>query len=146
YAALELTADVPVSGRREADIRNHFHLSDGLSLKNLAGAGEARAGGPPSLAAYGERFLGNNLTWKDLEWLRSVTRLPVLVKGVARGDDARHAVECGAAGVIVSNHGGRQLDTARPTIRALPEVVEAVAGRADVLIDGGIRRGTDVLK
>jgi 4-hydroxymandelate oxidase len=146
YAALELTADTPVSGRREADLRNHFRLPDGLSMKNLAGEKEAGDGRPSSLAAHVDHLLDNNLTWRDFEWLRSLTRLPVLVKGVARGDDARHAVECGAAGVIVSNHGGRQLDTARPTIRALPEVVEAVDGRADVLIDGGIRRGTDVLK
>jgi 4-hydroxymandelate oxidase len=98
------------------------------------------------MAADVTRLLDNNLSWKDVEWLRTVTRLPVLIKGVVRGDDARLAVGCGAAGVIVSNHGGRQLDTALPTVRALPEVVEAVAGRADVLIDGGIRRGTDVLK
>jgi 4-hydroxymandelate oxidase len=146
YAALELTADTPESGRREADVRNHFHLPDGLSLKNLAGAGELRDGGRSGMAADVTRLLDNNLSWKDVEWLRTITRLPVLIKGVARGDDARLAVECGAAGVIVSNHGGRQLDTALPTVRALPEVVEAVAGRADVLIDGGIRRGTDVLK
>jgi 4-hydroxymandelate oxidase len=146
YTALELTADTPVSGRREADLRHNFHLPDGLSMKNLAGAGEARDGDPSSLATRVDHFLDNNLTWKDFEWLCSITRLPVLVKGVARGGDARHALECGAAGVIVSNHGGRQLDTALPTIRALPEVVEAVAGRADVLLDGGIRRGTDVLK
>ena len=81
-----------------------------------------------------------------MEWLRSRTRLPVLVKGIGRGDDAQRALDCGVEGIIVSNHGGRQLDTARPTIHALGEVVEAVAGRAEVLMDGGIRRGTDILK
>jgi 4-hydroxymandelate oxidase len=136
----------PLVRPRPASAGRHFRLPDGLSTKNAAGAGEADDGGPSNLAAEVDHFLDNNLTWRDFEWLRSITRLPVLVKGVARGDDARHTVGCGAAGVVVSNHGGRQLDTARPTIRALPEVVEAVDGRADVLIDGGIRRGTDVLK
>lgn len=149
YTALELTTDAPVWGQREADIRNHFHLPGGLTVRNLAGTGGAampEAGQELGLAAYAASLLDDNLTWRDVEWLRSITRLPVLVKGIARGDDARQALDCGTAGVIVSNHGGRQLDTARPTIRALPEVVDAVAGRAEVLIDGGIRRGTDVLK
>jgi len=149
YTALELTTDAPVWGQREVDIRNHFHLPDGLTVKNLSGAGAAalpEVGHQSGLAAYVARLLDDNLTWRDVEWLRSIMRLPVLVKGIARGDDARRALDCGAAGVVVSNHGGRQLDTARPTIRALPEVVEAVAGRAEVLVDGGVRRGTDVLK
>jgi 4-hydroxymandelate oxidase len=149
YTALELTVDAPVLGRREADIRNHFHLPAELSIENLeaSGAGALPAvGGQSGLAVYVARLLDDNLTWKDLEWLRTVSKLPVLVKGVSRGDDAREAVQRGAAGVIVSNHGGRQLDTARPTIRALPEVMDAVGDEAEVLIDGGIRRGTDVLK
>jgi 4-hydroxymandelate oxidase len=149
YTALELTTDAPVWGQREADIRNHFHLPGGLTVKNLAGADAAalpEVGQESGLTAYVARLLDDNLTWRDVEWLRSITRLPVLVKGIARGDDAQRALDCGAAGVVVSNHGGRQLDTARPTIRALPEVVQAVAGRAEVLVDGGIRRGTDVLK
>jgi 4-hydroxymandelate oxidase len=149
FSALELTVDAPVLGQREADVRNHFHLPDGLTLANLLAPafGEVPdVAGHSGLAAYFARLQDDNLTWRDVEWLRSITKLPVLVKGVARGDDAKHAIESGAAGVIVSNHGGRQLDTARPTIRALPEVVEAVAGRVEVLIDGGIRRGTDVLK
>jgi hypothetical protein len=90
--------------------------------------------GQSGLASYVARLQDGNLTWSDLEWLRSQTRLPVLVKGISRGDDARRALDCGAAGVTVSNHGGRQLDTARPAIHALPEVVEAVAGRAEILI------------
>ncbi len=149
YTAVELTVDAPLWGRREVDIRNHFHLPDGLSIANLEDS-ESRAlpavGGQSGLAAYVARLLDDNLTWKDLEWLLSVSKLPVLIKGVSRGDDAREAVRCGAAGVIVSNHGGRQLDTARPTIDALPEVMEAVGDDAEVLIDGGIRRGTDVIK
>ena len=149
YTAIQLTVDAPVWGRREADIRNNFHLPDGLSIQNLD-TGEAaampRVVGESGLAAYVARLMEDNLTWKDLEWLSSVTKLPVLVKGIARGDDARQAVNSGAAGVVVSNHGGRQLDTARPTIQALPEVVEAVSGETEVLIDGGIRRGTDIVK
>jgi 4-hydroxymandelate oxidase len=106
------------------------------------------------LTGHGESGLANHfasgidaaLTWKDVDWLRSITKLPVLIKGIVRGDDAARAVDHGAAGVIVSNHGGRQLDTAIASVRALPEVAEAVAGRAEVLLDGGVRRGTDVIK
>jgi 4-hydroxymandelate oxidase len=149
FTALELTVDAPVLGQREADVRNHFHLPDGLTAANLVDPESGKlpeVPGQSGLAAYFARLQDDNLTWNDLEWLRSHTRLPVLVKGISRGDDAQRALDCGAAGIIVSNHGGRQLDTARPTIHALPEVVEAVAGRAEVLMDGGIRRGTDILK
>jgi 4-hydroxymandelate oxidase len=85
-------------------------------------------------------------TWREVEWLRSVTSLPVFLKGVMTGEDARQAVEAGVAGVMVSNHGGRNLDTLPATIDALPEVVEQVEGRVPVLVDGGIRRGTDIVK
>jgi 4-hydroxymandelate oxidase len=149
FTALELTVDAPVLGQREADVRNHFHLPDGLTAANLVDPESGQlpeVPGQSGLAAYFARLQDDNLTWNDLEWLRSHTRLPVLVKGISRGDDAQRALDCGVAGIIVSNHGGRQLDTARPTIHALPEVVEAVAGRAEVLMDGGIRRGTDILK
>jgi 4-hydroxymandelate oxidase len=149
FTALELTVDAPVLGQREADVRNHFHLPDGLTAANLVDPESGKlpeVPGQSGLAAYFARLQDDNLTWNDLEWLRSHTRLPVLVKGISRGDDAQRALDCGVAGIIVSNHGGRQLDTARPTIQALPEVVEAVAGRAEVLMDGGIRRGTDILK
>jgi 4-hydroxymandelate oxidase len=91
-------------------------------------------------------LLDPSLTWRDVDWLRSISRLPILVKGIVRGDDAALAMEHGMAGVVVSNHGGRQLDTAPPTIKVLPEVVQAVDGRGEVLVDGGIRRGTDVVK
>lgn len=149
YTALELTVDAPVWGRREADIRNGFHLPQELSVGNLTakdGASMPSVAGESGLTAYFARLMAGDLTWKDLEWLNSITKLPVLIKGVARADDARLAVDCGAAGVVVSNHGGRQLDTARPTILALPEIVEAVGDKTEVLIDGGIRRGTDIVK
>lgn len=147
--AIVLTVDAPVLGRRERDLRNRFHLPPGIGLANVPSSGSVpmpTAHGESGLATHFASGIDAGLTWRDVEWLRSITRLPVLLKGIVRGDDAARAVEHGAAGVIVSNHGGRQLDTAIPSIRALPDVVEAVAGRAEVLLDGGVRRGTDVMK
>jgi 4-hydroxymandelate oxidase len=102
--------------------------------------------GESGLFAYVLEQFNPALTWADLEWLQSLSPLPLVVKGILRGDDAVRAVEHGARGVIVSNHGGRQLDGAIASIDALSEVVAAVGDKADVLVDGGIRRGTDVLK
>ena len=147
--ALVLTVDAQVWGRREADVRNNFKLPDGLTVANLAEHAKEMfpAGIPGSgLAAYVAQMLDPSLSWRDLAWLREQTKLPILLKGIVRADDAKLAVEHGAAGVIVSNHGGRQLDTAPATIEALPRVVDAVAGKIPVLVDGGIRRGTDVVK
>jgi 4-hydroxymandelate oxidase len=149
YKALVVTVDVPVLGRREADIKNKFHLPDGLTAANLMGAemeaiGEAER--DSGLAAYIKALQEDNLTWDDIDWLRSITQLPVLVKGVLRGDDALLALEHGAAGIVVSNHGGRQLDTSPATIDVVQEVAGAVDGRAAVLLDGGVRRGTDIVK
>jgi 4-hydroxymandelate oxidase len=98
------------------------------------------------LFTYFAQQLDASLTWKDLQWLTSMTQLPVVVKGILRGDDALRAVEHGARGIVVSNHGGRQLDGAIATLDALSEVIESVQNQAAVLVDGGIRRGTDVLK
>lgn len=147
--ALVLTVDAPLLGRRERDVRNRFALAEGLALENMLPAGlqDLPSGAQDSgLAAYFASLLDPSLTWDDLDWLRSITRLPILVKGIVRADDARRAVERGVAGVVVSNHGGRQLDTAPATIDVLPAIVDAVAGRAEVLVDGGVRRGTDVVK
>lgn len=147
--ALVLTVDAAVWGRREADVRNGFALPAGMTVANLAGFAKEKfpEGATGSgLAAYASSMLDPSLTWDDVAWLRSQSRLPVLIKGIVRADDARRAVEHGAAGVIVSNHGGRQLDSSPATIDVLPHVVEAVAGRAPVLVDGGVRRGTDVVK
>jgi len=149
FQALVLTVDAQVWGRREADVRNGFKLPDGLTVVNLAEHAKAAFPGGVSgsgLAAYVAQMLDASLTWDDLGWLRSQTKLPVLVKGIVSGDDAGLAIQHGAAGVVVSNHGGRQLDTAVATIDALPGVVDAVAGRGPVLVDGGVRRGTDVVK
>jgi len=112
-----------------------------------AGYGEvSSAAGESGLAAYIAQLLDPSLTWEVVGWLRSITKLPVVVKGLVRGDDAVRAIEHGAAAVVVSNHGGRQLDSAPATIEVLPRIVDAVAGRGEVFIDGGVRRGTDVVK
>jgi 4-hydroxymandelate oxidase len=147
--ALVLTVDAPLLGRRERDVRNRFQLPPELSLCNLSNPELSKLPDCPSgsgLAGYFASLLDPALTWRDLAWLRSITRLPVVVKGVVRADDAARAAEHGASAVVVSNHGGRQLDTAPATIDALPAIADAVAGRCEVLLDGGVRRGTDVVK
>jgi len=152
--ALVLTVDAPLLGRRERDLLNGFHLPPEVPVPNLgvalratlAGGADATTSPNSALAEFFDRHWDPSISWRDLAWLQSITTLPILVKGVVRGDDALLAIEHGAAGVIVSNHGGRQLDTAIATARALPEVVNAIGGRGAVLVDGGIRRGTDVLK
>ena len=149
YTAVMLTVDTPRLGRRERDFRNGFDLAPGLRYENLRGAltvtGGAEAG-QSALSQYFTDQLDSWLTWKDLEWLVTQSRLPVMAKGVVRADDARRAVASGVKAVIVSNHGGRQLDHSIATLDALPEVVQAVAAEVPVLVDGGVRRGTDVLK
>jgi 4-hydroxymandelate oxidase len=148
-SALVLTVDAPLLGRRERDVRNRFALPAGLGVENLHAASYSevpRAQADSGLAAYFADLLDPSLDWRAIEWLRSITRLPVLVKGIVRADDAARAIEAGAAGVVVSNHGGRQLDSSPATIDALPRVVDAVAGRGEVLLDGGVRRGSDVIK
>ena len=147
--AIVLTVDVPVPGQRERDTRNRLTLPDNLSIKNLLPAGyqdlpKNVAGS--GLAAYVASQFDPALSWKDVLWLRGLTKLPVLVKGILRTDDARRAIDHGASAIVVSNHGGRQLDTTPSTISVLPEIVDAVAGVVEVYLDGGIRRGTDVLK
>jgi len=151
--ALVLTVDSPILGRRERDVRNAFHVPAAFPVPNLTGTPRTTLAGAASgaetasaLASFVAEFWDASISWRDVEWLRSITTLPILVKGIVRGDDARLALEHGAAGVVVSNHGGRQLDTAVSTARALPEVADAMGGRGTLLVDGGIRRGTDVLK
>ena len=133
YQAIVLTVDLPRVGRRERDIRNNFNLPSRLFEGNFAGIDIP----DDSLVT---------LTWESIAWLRGVTSLPIVIKGILTAEDAQLAAEHGVDGIVVSNHGGRQLDTTLPAIEALPDVVEAVAGRCEVYMDGGIRRGTDVLK
>jgi len=136
YRAIVLTVDTPRLGQREQDLRNHFRLPSHIQLANFInstwqiGLGAERA----------------PITWETLHWLQSETPLPIILKGILTAEDALLAVEHGAAAIIVSNHGGRQLDGAVTSIEALPEIVEAVAGRCGIYLDGGIRRGTDILK
>jgi len=144
--ALMLTVDTPVLGARDRDHRRHLELPPGLELANLRDLRERLAESPTFVHGAANPFLDPSLTWDVLEWLAGQAKVPVLVKGVLRGDDARLAVEHGAAAVAVSNHGGRNLDTVPATIDALPRVVQAVDGRVPVLFDGGVRRGVDVVK
>lgn len=152
--AIVVTVDAPLLGRRERDVKNRFRLPDGLDVANVTAEGYGavpRAEADSGLAAYFDSLLDPGITWRDLDWLRSITELPILVKGVVRGDDAVRAAEHGARGLVVSNHGGRQLDTSPATIEALPDVVEALVAHGapegfEVLLDGGVRRGTDVVK
>jgi isopentenyl diphosphate isomerase/L-lactate dehydrogenase-like FMN-dependent dehydrogenase len=141
YRAIVLTADLPVAGYRERDLRNRFVIPTSHGLGNFTGIDTAGRELLPFISSLNDA----SLTWADVDWVRSLTALPVLVKGILTAEDAELAVEHGAAGVIVSNHGGRQLDRVAATIDVLEEVVAAVAGRAEVYLDGGIRRGTDVL-
>lgn len=144
YRALVLTVDLPVMGYRRRDERNRFTLPDGMDMANV-GASVPHVEGS-GVAAYATTQLEPNLTPADIGWLRGLCDLPVVVKGILRGDDARLAVEAGASGIIVSNHGGRQLDSALAGADALPDVAAAVGGDAEVYVDGGVRRGTDVVK
>jgi isopentenyl diphosphate isomerase/L-lactate dehydrogenase-like FMN-dependent dehydrogenase len=170
FSALVITIDTPVSGLRERDVRNGTKellgrgaammrflpqflarprwlvdfLGDGglMSFPNVIVPGH----GPHPYADITVALEQTTVTWKDFEWIRKAWGGPVIAKGVLTGEDGQRAVDAGAAAVIVSNHGARQLDCVAPTLRALPEVVEAVNGRAEVLLDGGIRRGSDVAK
>jgi len=121
-----------------------FEINLNYRMTNLLPGGLPAS--PDGTAGSIASLFDPTLTWKDIEWLARITKLPVLVKGILRSDDALLAVKHGAAGVIVSNHGARQLDTAPATISVLPEIIDAVGGKVEVYVDGGIRRGTDVLK
>jgi L-lactate dehydrogenase (cytochrome) len=171
FAALVVTIDTPVSGIRERDYRNgmkelisgsffqklpflpqvlsrpgwlmSFLRDGGLpALPNVVIPGK----GPMPLVDINAALAASAVTWADLRWIREHWRGPIVVKGVLTGDDARRAIDAGAAAISVSNHGGRQLDCVPASLRALPEVVKAVNGQAEVLMDGGVRRGTDIVK
>jgi 4-hydroxymandelate oxidase len=145
YGALVLTVDAPVSGLRLRELRAGMHLPNDLALPNLAGNSteSAREGG--FMAVVTKEF-EPALTPDDIGWLAGISGLPVVAKGVQRADDAVRCVEAGAAAIVVSNHGARQLADAPATAEILAEIVDAVAGRAEVYVDGGIRRAPDVVK
>jgi 4-hydroxymandelate oxidase len=141
YQAIVVTADVPVLGRRERDLRHPFVLPEGIQAVHLTV--EPRVGAGSALNAL---ITEGSLAWEDLAWIRAASPLPMLIKGIVRADDAKRALDEGVDGIWVSNHGGRQLDTAIASARALPEIAEVVAGRIPLIVDGGVRRGTDILK
>jgi isopentenyl diphosphate isomerase/L-lactate dehydrogenase-like FMN-dependent dehydrogenase len=138
FGALVLTIDSPMRGNRERDLRTGFAVPPDITVASFG-----RGGITPKQTFD---MISPSLTWHDLEWIAAESSLPLLVKGVLTAEDAKLACEHGSAGIVVSNHGGRQLDSVAATIDALPEVVEAVDGRVEVLVDGGIRRGGDVVK
>ena len=171
FSALVVTIDTAVSGVRERDVRNgmkelisgsffdklpflpqvlsrpawltDFLVDGGIqALPNVVIPGQ----GPMPLVDITAALAAATVTWADLKWIRDAWRGPIVIKGVLTGDDARHAIDAGANAIVVSNHGGRQLDGVSPTLRALPEVVAAVNGQVEVLMDGGIRRGADIVK
>jgi L-lactate dehydrogenase (cytochrome) len=170
YSALVVTVDTPVAGLRERDVRNGSReLISRRPLKMLPYVGQmlARprwlldffgdgglmnfpnielADGPMGYADVGAALEQSVVCWNDLRWIREAWNGPIVIKGIHTGEDARRAVDAGADAIVVSNHGGRQLDTVAPTLRVLPEVVAAVGGKIEVLLDGGIRRGSDIVK
>ncbi len=149
YRALVVTVDMPRMGHRERDTRNHFVLPPDVTMRNLEMGGRADAaawGANSSFAEYWRNLLDPSLTWDAIGWLKSLTKLPIVIKGVLAPEDAERAIAAGADAIVVSNHGGRQLDGSLATIDALPDIAERVAGRVPLLLDGGVRRGTDVLK
>ena len=149
YRALCLTVDTPILGRRERDERNAFTLPAGLGIANLRSSGldkipDSESGS--AFAKYVDEQFDPSVTWREIAWLRSLTSLPIVVKGILTAEDANLAVEHGVDGIVVSNHGGRQLDSTLGTLDALPDLVKEVGGHIQIYMDGGIRRGTDVLK
>ncbi|MDR2871913.1 MAG: alpha-hydroxy-acid oxidizing protein [Xanthomonadaceae bacterium] len=148
YRALVVTVDAPINGIRNIEQRAGFELPPDVEAVNLRGmqplpAYTVRAG---EGSLFESPLVTSAVTWRDIDWLRSLTTLPILLKGILSPRDAEQALDIGVDGIIVSNHGGRVLDTLPAAVDVLPGIVEHVAGRAPVLLDGGIRRGTDVLK
>ncbi|XP_007422829.1 hydroxyacid oxidase 1 isoform X1 [Python bivittatus] len=151
YKGIFVTVDTPYLGKRLDDVRNKFRLSPHLRMKNfetndLAFSSEKGYGEDSGLSVYVAEAIDPSINWDDLKWLRGLTSLPIITKGILRADDAREAVKIGVDGILVSNHGARQLDGVPATIEVLPDIIEAVEGKAEVFLDGGIRKGTDVLK
>lgn len=146
YKAIVLTIDAPINGIRNSEQRAHFILPKGISSVNLTGMKQQQKENNILESPLFSGFLASNPTWRDVEWLQSITRLPILLKGVTSPSDAEQAIQLGVAGLIVSNHGGRVLDTLPASIDLLQDIVNQVADRVPILMDGGIRRGTDILK
>ncbi|KAL8173031.1 UNVERIFIED_CONTAM: Hydroxyacid oxidase 1 [Gekko kuhli] len=151
YKGIFVTVDTPFLGKRLDDVRNKFQLPPHLRMKNfetndLAFSSEKGYGEDSGLSVYVAEAIDPSIKWEDLKWLRGLTTLPIVAKGILRADDAKKAVEHGVNGILVSNHGARQLDGVPATIELLPEIIEAVEGKVEVFLDGGVRKGSDVLK
>nr|AAO45191.1 RH48327p [Drosophila melanogaster] len=150
FKALVLTIDAPIFGHRRADVRNNFSLPSHLSLANFQGVKATGVGnaamGASGINEYVSSQFDPTITWKDIAWLKGITHLPIVVKGVLTAEDAVLAQEFGCAGLIVSNHGARQIDTVPASIEALPEIVKAVGDNLVVMLDGGIMQGNDIFK
>ncbi|XP_012262674.2 glycolate oxidase 3 [Athalia rosae] len=149
FKALVLTVDTPMFGERRSDRRNKFTLPNHLTLANFSGIEATKINKTTSgsgLAEYCSSLFDDTLSWEDVDWLKSITRLPIVLKGILTAEDAILGVEHGASGILVSNHGARQIDCAPASIEALPEIVEAVGARAEVYLDGGVRQGIDIFK
>ncbi|MFD1260988.1 alpha-hydroxy acid oxidase [Entomomonas asaccharolytica] len=146
YKALVLTVDAPISGVRNREQRVNFRLPQGVSSVNLEGMHVVNNTANLLESPLFSGQLASVPTWQDIEWLQSITSLPILLKGVTSVADAEQAIQLGVNGLIISNHGGRVLDTLPAAIELLPRIAEHVAGRVPILMDGGIRRGTDILK
>jgi 4-hydroxymandelate oxidase len=144
YEALVLTVDAPRIGRRLRDIRNEFAVPPHIQAVNLDPALMAPAYDADGIAKHARQTFDQTITWSDLEWLKGLTDLPLVLKGVLSPEDAELAIQHGVDAIVVSNHGGRQLDGAVPSLRALPAIAQRVAGRIPVLFDGGVRSGRDV--
>jgi isopentenyl diphosphate isomerase/L-lactate dehydrogenase-like FMN-dependent dehydrogenase len=144
FKAIVVTIGCPVPGRRDRNIRNRFQLPAGVSAANFERSENVDFNNPIHSVAGAE--LDASVTWRDVEWLRGVTPLPLVAKGLMNPRDVAPALDLQLSGIMVSNHGGRQLDTTVSTIRVLPEIAAAVAGRVPLFVDSGFRRGTDVLK
>ncbi|KAL5008545.1 hypothetical protein ScPMuIL_014126 [Solemya velum] len=138
YSALVLTVDTAVTGHRVADLKNQFKLAPHIRLEAETGIG--------AMNYLNAQVFDTSITWEDAKWLKQNTRLPVIIKGILTAEDARIAMTYGMDGIVVSNHGGRQLDGVMAAIDALPDVVKVVNGRCEVYMDGGLRTGVDVLK
>ncbi|XP_035262747.1 hydroxyacid oxidase 1 [Anguilla anguilla] len=151
YTGIFVTVDTPYLGRRRNDVRNRFKLPSHLRMANfdspdMAFSSKEGYGEDSGLAVYVAQAIDPTLQWEDIAWLKKTTSLPVVLKGVLTAEDAKLALQYGVDGILVSNHGARQLDSVLATIDALPQIVEAVEGKVEVFLDGGVRKGTDVLK
>lgn len=147
YKALVVTVDMPILGNRERDVRNRFRIPDSCLAANLLSENLIPSTNSSNFKSkHINDLFDPALTWEDIQWLQKICHLPIFLKGILHPEDAKKALECGVSGIIVSNHGGRQFGSVVSTIQILPQIIQAINYKIPVLVDGGIRSGTDVLK